>query len=118
MRCAAEELEISVSKVVKLLISAGEYTSDMSERVMKLTEAGKSVADIQGELGISRAVVHYYLPYKKGIYKAKETCLNADRIKRYRMRSVTVEVLQKSGDLYDLWKCVDRKETSKSITRS
>ena len=145
LRFVALELDISVSKVVKLLIFAGEYTSDMSERVMELYEAGKSVADIQEELGISRAAVHYYLPYKKGIYNAKETSLNAERIKRYRVRSAVVKALQESGDIDDLWKCVelfegygfstakglkfryavkgrevfvDRKESSKSITRS
>ena len=145
LRSVAEELDISVSKVVKLLITAGAYSSDMSEQVRDSYEAGRSVADIQTELGVSRATVHYYLPYKKGIYNAKETSLNADRIKRYRMRSAAVEALQKSGDLDDLWKCVelfdgygfrtakglkfryavkggeifvDRKESSKSITRS
>ena len=108
-------------------------------------DSGESIADIQDKLGISRATVHSYLPYRKGIYNAKETSLNADRIRKYRKRCAAVETLRKSGDMDDLWSCielfegyafhtakglkyrykvkggelfVDRKESSKSITRS
>ena len=145
LRSIAEELDISVSKVVKLLITAGAYTSDLTERIGEMYEVGESISDIQNELGISRATVHSYLPYRKGIYNAKETSLNADRIRRYRKRCAAVEALRKSGDMDDLWRCielfegyafhtakglkyrykvkggelfVDRKESSKSITKS
>ncbi len=77
LRAVAEELDISVSKVVKLLITGGYYTSDLYEQVIDLYEAGNSVETIQKRLGISRVTVHSYLPYRKCIYNAKETSLNA-----------------------------------------
>ena len=86
LRSIANELDMSVSKIVKLLITGGYYSSDLSEQIANMYDSGKSIHDIQEMLGVSRATVHSYLPYRKGVYNAKETSLNADRIKRYRIR--------------------------------
>ncbi len=145
LRNVADELDISVSKTVKLLITGGAYTSDISNRVLSLYTDGHTIHDIQKILGVSRATVQSYLPYKKGIYNAKETSLNAERIKRYRERCEAINRLKKQGTGDSLWECiirfeeygfrtvkgmkfrytvcggeifVDRKEGSKSITRS
>ena len=91
----AKELNLSVSKVIKLLITGGVYSSDICRRINQLYDSGKSIPEIQKSLNISRASVQAYLPYKKCIYNAKELSLNAERIRRYRQRkrakvSVTV----------------------------
>lgn len=85
-RRMALELELSVSKVIKLLITGGVYSSDISRRINKLYNSGKTITEIQKRLNVSRATVQAYLPYKKCVYNAKELSLNAERIRRYRAR--------------------------------
>ena len=102
----AGELDISVSKVVKLLITGGAYMPDMARQVNELYESGFTVAEIQSKLNVSRATVQSYLPYRKGIYSAKDTSVNADRIQVYRKRNLCVESLQDSLSEKDLWETV------------
>ena len=85
-RQIACELDMSVSKVIKLLITGGLYYSDICWKINKLYASGKSVSEIQKSLKISRASVQAYLPYKKCVYNAKELSLNAERIRRYRQK--------------------------------
>ena len=85
-RQIARELELSVSKVIKLLITGGVYYSDICRKINKLYSFGKTIPEIQKSLNISRASVQAYLPYKKCVYNAKELSLNAERIRRYRQR--------------------------------
>ena len=105
-RQIARELDLSVSKVVKLLITGGEYSSEICERINDLFGNGKSVPEIQELLNVSRATVQSYLPYKKGVYNAKEISLNAERIKVYRKREKAVKEL--SADMCEekLWDAV------------
>lgn len=86
LRAISQELDISISKVIKVLITAGVYSTNISVAVGDRYAVGKSVAEIQKELGVSRSTVQSYLPYQKGVYNAKEISLNAERIKRYRER--------------------------------
>ena len=106
LRAVAEEVGVSLPKVVKLLITGGVYTSEMSEKVIKLYDSGKSIPEIQAELGVCRATVHSYLPYKKGIYSAKETSINADRIRLYRERNRCLEELLEDVCEERLWDAV------------
>ena len=85
-RRIALELELSVSKVIKLLITGGVYSSDICQRINRLYNSGKTIPEIQKRLNVSRATVQAYLPYKKCVYNAKELSLNAERIRRYRAR--------------------------------
>lgn len=85
-RQIARELDLSVSKVIKLLITGGVYYSDICQKINKQYASGKSIPEIQKSLNISRASVQAYLPYKKCVYNAKELSLNAERIRRYRQR--------------------------------
>ena len=94
-RQIANGLELSVSKVIKLLITGGVYFSDICRRINQLYDSGMSIPEIQKSLNISRASVQAHLPYKKCVYNAKELSLNAERIRPYRQRkrekeSVTV----------------------------
>lgn len=102
-RATAEELGISVSKVVKLLITGGYYTSDICENINELYDGGKTVVEIQEILGVCRATVQSYLPYKKGIYNAREISQNAERIRIYRERQSCVERLHTLRDEETLW---------------
>ena len=52
--------------------------------------------------GLSRASVHSYLPYKKGIYNAKEASLDAERCKKYRQRKSAVARLKEKPDNLEL----------------
>ncbi|MBR4344193.1 MAG: hypothetical protein IKP88_16090 [Lachnospiraceae bacterium] len=85
-RQIAKNLDMSVAKVIKLLITGGVYYSDLCRKINKLYDSGKTVSEIQKSLNISRASVQAYLPYRKCIYNAKELSLNAERIRRYRLR--------------------------------
>ena len=105
-RQIARELNLSVSKVVKLLITGGEYTSDICERINDLFSDGKTVSEIQRLLNVSRATVQSYLPYKKGVYNAKEISLNAERIKVYRKREKTIKGLSADMCKERLWDAV------------
>ena len=94
-RQIGKELDLSVSKVIKLLITGGVYSSDICRKINQLYASGKTIPEIQKSLNISRASVQAYLPYKKCVYNAMELSLNAERIRRYRQRkrekeSVTV----------------------------
>ncbi len=102
----SEELGISISKVVKLLVTGGVYMPEMARRVNELYDSGLTVQEIQQKLSVSRATVHSYLPYRKGIYSAKDTSVNADRIRMYRERSMCIEVLCESMSENDLWDAV------------
>ena len=105
-RHVAGELDISVSKVIKLLITGGYYTSDICERINSLYDSGMTVPEIQEELSVSRATVQSYLPYRKGIYNAKEISMNAERIRVYRERERCVERLLSGLSEENLWDTV------------
>lgn len=96
-RQIAKELELSVSKVIKLLITGRVYSSDICQNINQLYASGKTIPEIQKSLNISRASVQAYLPYKKCVYNAKELSLNAERIRRYRQRKRVKQMAISSG---------------------
>lgn len=102
----AEELDISIAKVIKLLITGGAYMPEKARRVNELYSTELTVAEIQNKLGVSRATVQSYLPYRKGVYSAKETSVNADRIRIYRERCKCIEDLQDDPTEDSLWNAV------------
>ncbi len=103
LRSAANELGISVSKVVKLLITGGYYNSGICRKINELYEERKTVPEIQEMLEVSRATLQSYLPYKKGIYNAKDLSLNAERIRVYRERCRCIEELSEKRSEVVLW---------------
>lgn len=94
LRDVATEFDITLLKARKLLITAGAYVTEISDEVQQLKEDGKMIPEIMNLTGLSRASVHSYLPYKKGIYNAKESSLDADRCRIYRQRKAAVERLK------------------------
>lgn len=112
----SEELEMSVAKVRKLLITAGVrdgetyYSSPIADNVLRLWKEKKSVAQISTETGLSVSSVTGYLPHSKIIYSLDTLSTEAERIKLFRSRKAAVEELQNHLNLPDvseyLWKCV------------
>ena len=78
LRSLADELNISLLKLRKLLITADVFTSDICTEINDLYQSGKKIPEIMKLTGFSRASVHSYLPYTKGIYNAAEISLNAE----------------------------------------
>ena len=56
--------------------------------------------------GLSRASVHSYLPYTKGLYNAAEISLNAERCRTYKIRQEQVRLLQEMPSEENLWQAV------------
>ena len=65
-----------------------------------------TVPEIQEELSVSRSTVRSYLPYRKGIYNAREISMNAERIRVYRERARCVEMLLSDLTEDNLWNTV------------
>lgn len=106
LRMLASELNISLLKLRKLLITAGIFTSDTCTEVNELYQAGRKISEIMELTDLSRASVHSYLPYTKGIYNAEEISLNAERCRIYRVRQEQVRVLQKVPSEENLWQAI------------
>ena len=87
LRSLADELNISLLKLRKLLITADVFTSDRCTEINDLHQSGKKIPEIMKLTGLSRASVHSYLPYTKGIYNAAEISLNAERCRTYKIRT-------------------------------
>jgi len=106
LKLTAEEFSMSALKVRKLLITAGVYHSDLSDKVCALYKAGKSPGEIQRATLLGRSSVNGYLPYTKIVYKPEELSLNAQRIAEYRRRKKCVAALQEKPSEKALWEAV------------
>lgn len=69
-------------------------------------QSGKKIPEIMKLTGLSRASVHSYLPYTKGIYNAAEISLNAERCRTYKIRQEQVRLLKEIPSEENLWQAV------------
>ena len=106
LRILATELNISPLKLRKLLITADVFTSDICTEINNLYQSGKKIPEIMKLTGLSRASVHSYLPYTKGLYNAAELSLNAERCRAYRIRQKQVQILQEMPSEENLWQAI------------
>ena len=106
LRSLADELNISPLKLRKLLITADVFTSDICTEINNLYQSGKKIPEIMKLTGLSRASVHSYLPYTKGLYNAAELSLNAERCRAYRIRQEQVRLLQETSSEENLWQAI------------
>ena len=106
LRSLADELNISLLKLRKLLITADVFTSGICTEINDLHQSGKKIPEIMKLTGLSRASVHSYLPYTKGIYTAEEISLNAERCRTYKNRQEQVWFLQEVPSEENLWQTV------------
>lgn len=106
LRTLASELNMTLLKLRKLLITAGVFTSDICMEVNRLYESGKKIPEIMKITGLSRASVHSYLPYCRGVYNTKELSLDAKRCRVYRERMEKVRQLQQNPGPKKLWETI------------
>lgn len=93
IKATALELDLPPNKVMKLLITAKVLCYQETEQIQELLNNGKTMAEVQEKLHLSRAAINTYLPYSKCVYKAAEISQNAERAARYRDRKIAEEVL-------------------------
>lgn len=94
----AREFGITPLKARKLLITASVYSTETARTVHQLQQEGRTVAEIQELMHLSRASVHSYLPYQKAVYKLDELSTNAERTRLYRERQQAVSSLERLKD--------------------
>lgn len=94
IRLVESELDISIVKVRKLLITANAYDSYMVDTVSKLYSSNRTIDEIMEITHLSRASVYSYLPYKTDSYKLEVLSLDAKNCARYRERKNAVKILQ------------------------
>ena len=87
----------SKRKVIKILVSAGVYSTDRSREINRLYEAGRSQQEIADLLNVSLQAVNTYLPYEGAIYNMEESSKEAKYQKEYRKRQEAKEKLLKSA---------------------
>jgi len=95
VRFVSEQMNTSLLRTRKLLISAGYYSTSISRRVSSLFGSGKSIEEIMKETGLGRASVYSYIPYFGLAFNLDETTVNADRHKLFRRRKKAVLELNK-----------------------
>ncbi|MDD4369889.1 MAG: hypothetical protein PHD56_02210 [Anaerostipes sp.] len=103
LKLLGEEFSMTPLKIRKILITGNAYMTDIAKQVQELYAAGKSIQQIQEILGLSRASVHSYLPYKKGVYKTREISTDAERIRVWRNRQAAVKKLTQDMTMESLW---------------
>lgn len=82
-RTIAKRAGISLQKVRKILITAGAWSDETSEKIGKLRANGMSVPEIAEELGVKTNTVWSYLPYSKGMYMLKDSNLRTVSHRRF-----------------------------------
>ena len=115
LKSIAAEVEISASKLRKLLITAGErdhisyFTSDTADTIFSLYHNKATIKEIMESTGLSYSSVQGYLPHKS-VYNLDTMSAECERIRLYRKRKAAVGELHAHLDLPDasvyLWKAV------------
>lgn len=110
LRTVADQLETTVLRVRKLLITAEYFSTAVSRQVQQMVAEGNSVETVMRVTGLKRASVYSYLPYVGLAFNLEQTTVNADRHRLFRKRLKAVEALQQHIGLRDelecLWKAV------------
>ena len=110
LRSVADQLNTTILRTRKLLITAEYYSTDTSRAVQTLVAEGRSVEEIMVETGLKRASVNSYLPYKNLAFNLDQTTVNVDRHRVFRRRVKAVSDLHSHMDSPDvevwLWKAI------------
>lgn len=88
LRDTAKAMQLSRTKVRKILITMGTIESDITERALALREKGYASDEIADELGVSAATLSTYMPYGERVYNREEKTKNAIRVKNCLARQV------------------------------
>ena len=110
IRSVASQMNTTILRVRKLLITAGYFSTEQSREVQRRVQEGQSTERIIEGMNLKRASVYSYLPYKDIAYNLPETTVNADRHKLFRQRRRAVKMLQDNADSPDiesyLWEAI------------
>lgn len=87
VRAVAIKLNLSRTKVRKILVTMGVVKNEITERTLALKNQGLNLEQIADELGLSMATVSTYLPYDTILYNGEEKSYNATVIEQYRKRN-------------------------------
>lgn len=77
----------SVSKIIKILVTEGVYSSDIYDTIKELRMDGVSEAEIAKICGLGKSAMDMYTPYRKGVYNSDNPTENALRIRKSRDRT-------------------------------
>ena len=110
LRNVAEELNTTILRTRKLLITAEYYSTETSRTVQTLVAERRSVEEIMAATGLKSASINSYLPYKNLAFNLDQTTVNADRHRVFRRRMKAVDELKTHAGLPDeslyLWKAI------------
>lgn len=110
LRTVAEELNTTILRTRKLLITAEYYSTETSRLVQTLTNEGVGMEEIMEMTHHKHASINSYLPYKNLAFNLDQTTVNADRHRVFRRRVKAVEELNTHAGLPDemeyLWKAI------------
>ena len=110
LRTVAEELNTTILRTRKLLITAEYYSTETSRLVQTLTNEGVGMEEIMEMTHLKHASINSYLPYKNLAFNLDQTTVNADRHRLFRRRVKAVEELKTHAGLPDemeyLWKAI------------
>ena len=81
-RTIAKRAGISLQKVRKILITAGAWSDETSEKIGKMRSNGMSVPEIAEEMGMKTN-----LPYSKGMYNQEYPTINAIRVRNSKRKA-------------------------------
>ena len=84
IRETASYFNITRTKVQKILVTTGDYTSLQVEEIMRLRSEGMSVKDISENMNISLGTVSSSLPYTVSFYGTADPTDHAAAVRGYR----------------------------------
>ena len=110
LRAIADQLNTTILRTRKLLITAEYYSTETSRLVQSLTNAGMGIEEIMAATGLKLASINSYLPYKNLAFNLDQTTVNADRHRVFRRRVKAVDELKNHTGLPDeleyLWEAI------------
>ncbi|MDO5332009.1 MAG: hypothetical protein Q4E99_04945, partial [Bacillota bacterium] len=107
----AEQLNLSIVKVRRILITEGLWVSKRSNEVRALLEKGLTTEEIANQLGLTVKNVQQYIPYSRGLYAEKNT---SDSIRSSIYRGRKKEAAQNIKGTYEMGEIID---LSKYLTK-
>lgn len=110
LRSVADELNTTILRTRKLLITAEYFSTKTSRKVQEMKEDGASIDEIMVTTGLKRASINSYLPYQNLAFNLDQTTVNADRHRIFRRRVKAISDLQAHAGLPEemeyLWKAI------------
>ena len=110
VRSVADQLNTTILRTRKLLITAEYYSTETSRLVQSLTKAGVGTEEIMAATGLKKASINSYLPYKNLAFNLDQTTVNADRHRVFRRRVKALDELRlhsnHPNEMEYLWKAI------------